>query len=437
MKKFLLFALVAAATLNASAIERVKKSPFPKKQKMSLTQQSSVARLASQKVTYQLPEVQTPKKNISFLKKVDPSTLDLKPAFSEGTYRYSSVGGWLQQAILEGVSFQVTEDKVYLKPYKDIDGVIEGVFVDKENQYSSIGADSVTFNCGEAFAYYYEDPSDPTTLRNVYFEPCDEDEQYVPFRAGEKTFGAYYLAEYNELYIPGDLALFEESETTVMDETDVFGGMDLSPREDYEDNMYKATVSAKSCYGSEYDYESEDAAVFFGDGYLFIKGLLADFFPNAWLLLEADEEVENQYNIKAFQYIFSGNLYKDQTRTETYKAAFYTMGLLQKDGKLTGLTEDYSCSFAWTDNIDETASIQSTGGTVLGSFQAASEEEYMGYWNAVDLNITVLNEPYALGVTSVKSNAPQNNVRYNLAGQRVDKNYKGVVIENGKKFIKK
>lgn len=26
---------------------------------------------------------------------------------------------------------------------------------------------------------------------------------------------------------------------------------------------------------------------------------------------------------------------------------------------------------------------------------------------------------------------------YNLAGQRVDKNYKGVVIQNGKKFINK
>lgn len=26
---------------------------------------------------------------------------------------------------------------------------------------------------------------------------------------------------------------------------------------------------------------------------------------------------------------------------------------------------------------------------------------------------------------------------YNLSGQRVDKNYKGVVIQNGKKFINK
>lgn len=36
--------------------------------------------------------------------------------------------------------------------------------------------------------------------------------------------------------------------------------------------------------------------------------------------------------------------------------------------------------------------------------------------------------------TSVKA---QNNVRYNIAGQRVGNDYKGIVIVNGKKYLQK
>ena len=40
------------------------------------------------------------------------------------------------------------------------------------------------------------------------------------------------------------------------------------------------------------------------------------------------------------------------------------------------------------------------------------------------------------GINSVKATA-ENTAIYNLAGQQVDKNYKGVVIQNGKKMIQK
>lgn len=41
------------------------------------------------------------------------------------------------------------------------------------------------------------------------------------------------------------------------------------------------------------------------------------------------------------------------------------------------------------------------------------------------------------GVSSIKAETKEDGVRYNLAGQRVDSNYKGVVIMNGKKFMVK
>ena len=47
-----------------------------------------------------------------------------------------------------------------------------------------------------------------------------------------------------------------------------------------------------------------------------------------------------------------------------------------------------------------------------------------------------LKVPVGTGITAVKA-AQQDGVRYNLAGQKVNAGYKGVVIENGKKFVVK
>lgn len=43
----------------------------------------------------------------------------------------------------------------------------------------------------------------------------------------------------------------------------------------------------------------------------------------------------------------------------------------------------------------------------------------------------------ATGINNITAAKAQNGVRYNLAGQRVNESYKGVVIENGKKMIVK
>ena len=54
--------------------------------------------------------------------------------------------------------------------------------------------------------------------------------------------------------------------------------------------------------------------------------------------------------------------------------------------------------------------------------------------NAVQANLDTTTgiEP----ITISKSNAT-NNARYNLAGQRVDASHKGIIIENGKRFIQR
>jgi hypothetical protein len=41
------------------------------------------------------------------------------------------------------------------------------------------------------------------------------------------------------------------------------------------------------------------------------------------------------------------------------------------------------------------------------------------------------------GINEVKTTRSNSDVTYNMAGQRISKDYKGLVIRNGKKFIKK
>ena len=49
--------------------------------------------------------------------------------------------------------------------------------------------------------------------------------------------------------------------------------------------------------------------------------------------------------------------------------------------------------------------------------------------------VTVLTD--ATGINNITIDNAKKGVRYNLAGQRVNESYKGVVIENGKKIIVK
>jgi hypothetical protein len=45
--------------------------------------------------------------------------------------------------------------------------------------------------------------------------------------------------------------------------------------------------------------------------------------------------------------------------------------------------------------------------------------------------------PATTGISSIVSDKKATNVTYNLAGQRVSKGYKGIVIKNGSKYIVK
>ena len=57
-------------------------------------------------------------------------------------------------------------------------------------------------------------------------------------------------------------------------------------------------------------------------------------------------------------------------------------------------------------------------------------------YNCIDQSITILYEEVS-GINAVKANVANNAAVYNLAGQKVGKDFKGLVIKDGKKFIQK
>jgi len=59
------------------------------------------------------------------------------------------------------------------------------------------------------------------------------------------------------------------------------------------------------------------------------------------------------------------------------------------------------------------------------------------YFDDITVQIEMTEEAYTTGVKNLTTKKAQKAVRYNLAGQQVDSNYKGLVIENGKKFFNK
>lgn len=64
---------------------------------------------------------------------------------------------------------------------------------------------------------------------------------------------------------------------------------------------------------------------------------------------------------------------------------------------------------------------------------------YVGGYYCIVTQVNLIQEvgeAPSTGITAVKT-VQQNAVRYNLAGQKVDQDYKGVVIENGKKIVVK
>ena len=68
------------------------------------------------------------------------------------------------------------------------------------------------------------------------------------------------------------------------------------------------------------------------------------------------------------------------------------------------------------------------------------ESDDLSKWEVIGYNgqkMAIQEFETTSGIKQITSNKPQSNVRYNLAGQIVDENYKGIIIQNGRKRVNK
>ena len=129
------------------------------------------------------------------------------------------------------------------------------------------------------------------------------------------------------------------------------------------------------------------------------------------------------------QYLAAVNL-KSEFDEYTWKfTANYAIDKIQFAFGLIGgkvYFDDVSCVEEGTD----------TEMVINGDFESddLSKWEVIGY-NGQKMAIEELGT--TSGIKQITSNKPQSNVRYNLAGQAVDENYKGIIIQNGRKRLSK
>ena len=132
---------------------------------------------------------------------------------------------------------------------------------------------------------------------------------------------------------------------------------------------------------------------------------------------------------------FSYRLYKDDTTTITSSAANITNVVFvcdtYKAGGKSFLGDGFDSSMVGLTVSADKVNVTWTGDKNSVAFNTPKHQV-----RVKKITVTLKNDPTGINEVSngtVNENAPI----YNLAGQRVGKDYKGVVIQNGKKFIKK
>ena len=132
---------------------------------------------------------------------------------------------------------------------------------------------------------------------------------------------------------------------------------------------------------------------------------------------------------------FSYRLYKDATTTITSSAANITnVAFVCDTYKANGksfLGDGFDATMEGLTISTDKVNVTWTGDKNSVGFNTPKHQV-----RVKKITVTLKNDPTGINEVSnstVNANAPI----YNLAGQRVGKDYKGVVIQNGKKFIKK
>ena len=450
MKKILLIAAVALVTLGASATNRkyLSKASIAKEGKIVKATpgafKSNAAKFEAANAFYNMSNHKTGKVGSLKAQRRAGDELELIPAYSETVYKYTDIlGGEVKSHMYDEASFLVTEDgKAYLAPFDKLD-YVEGVLTpEADNEYAEIGAVVYTFTC-DTIAHYTNKTTNEE--KSLVLGVCDfegsSQEGWTPVRTDAKTFIGYYFAEYNELYIEDAIALFEADETVkeIFDEGYFVESLDLEPQSIFSEYMSKANFSNISYFDDPGTpaVTGECVAYVGNPKAIYVQGADAAG-TDGWVQYALDAEVENRYHVGDYQLLGFGRWYNDATRTDTHRGVLVTMSVAVADGAVVSWSVNDEADFDLVQNADETLTIKSTADTGVGAYVFMEEGYSGGNYDQLNQTVNILLEPIEeAGVNMVKADAANNAALYNLAGQKVGKDFKGLVIKNGKKFVQK
>lgn len=422
MRKFTL--LLAAMAVSVSGMAQIKK--FESKIAPIVKERASFAKsLAKYEVTSSQLNSVVSKANqnsidMSKFQKLAPakaSTVDPSAAYNNcELFVDFTRSAWI--ANLQPAIMSVNGNTIELNIYGQYDFLapIVGKIETVENRYSASGLDSVTFVNAQVVA---KSTKDATTL-GIY--SCDitgnSTDGWALIPNANATFGAYWSAKNQELFIPEALGLYISGTTTAASSVSYIDAS-IVPVSTYADYMYKASVSGTSKFDMN-TYGNEDAvAIPFKDGSVLVKGAILSE-EDAWISIEPDKK-SGQLTMP--QYQFAGGPYKftNENNPNGKPGIIITRGVNTEfktfeTPVFTSETDlNYNIVYSTESFVAEYALMDGDGGLL---------DAYNSY------TITVSSEK-ATGIDCVKDNVGKTGVveYFDLSGRKVSGAAKGLVIE--------
>ena len=358
-----------------------------------------------------------------------------KTGFANKTFTdvtvYDHITGDISVNLVES-SFEV-EDKDVRATVFDVYGIgfyLDGKIVGKSKMYEEV--DSVQFD----LTYAWENADGKKFhLCGVDATGWNEDYSDFVYAANEDEFvGGWYDAEDGMLYIMGNYGFVADGET---DPIIAEGYAEFLPKSIMNNRFRTATLLTDTDDNAEYDAEGSAFMIRTGESSVafYVKNtdpmyvLYANKYPDAfaglpdqWFVINGDTETEEFY-ILSDQNVATTDLFMGITDGEyDYGGAILDLGQSEDGALIFSLPSDRQMrDYAFFDE-EEAGEGLSAG---IYYLMEARDVQYYLY----------MDETGIKGVKNVENAAK--GALYNLAGQKVGKNYKGVVVKDGKKFLQK
>ena len=339
-------------------------------------------------------------------------------------------GGFTEGYLMADRNYIIDNNNIMFQVDENI--VLEGIIGEGENPYAQYGLEVIKFPGGQVIG-------NSETNGDYVVKACD-------FNSTDKTISVndndiYAYAQFDEA---GDIEYFILNEIIALyneNQGIIYGGVNYSYYPSaIKDDIYSTIITGKTDEWVS-DTEQETVPVTINSQALFydqdsetrdykvlVKELNAWGVDDVWTCVNLKEDYTGA-NIDNFQYIGTYT-FKDGSNGDIVNAAVKPDYHTDANGLVLAVSTDEQENLVLTASTEAEASVY----WLVGFFDDG--KTYL-INNIKELVITITNELAGIKDINVNNSTRSNAATYNLAGQKVGKDYKGIIIRDGKKFIVK